>query len=111
MPTPTRVASLAQLRGVGEPEVHCVGVACAAYTTAVVLSSGTVYTMGGRAEGAATAESLAMPKPLELPEGATAIAGSPRQATHPPPLPPPAAQPPCASSLAPQAADTTSRLW
>merc|ERR1740117_1841743 len=43
--TPTRVASLAQLRHAGEAEVRCVGVACAAYTTAVLLSSGAVYTM------------------------------------------------------------------
>ena len=73
--TPTRVASLAQLRRAGEAELRCVGVACAAYTTAVLLSSGAVYTMGGRAEGAATAESMAMPTLLELPEGAAAIAG------------------------------------
>ena len=70
--TPTRVASLARAGGA---ELRCVGVACAAYTTAVLLSSGAVYTMGGRAEGAATPESMAMPTLLELPEGAAAIAG------------------------------------
>jgi alpha-tubulin suppressor-like RCC1 family protein len=73
--TPTRVESLAELRRAGGAEMRCVGVACAAYTTAVLLSSGAVYTMGGRAEGAATPESMAMPALLELPEGAAAIAG------------------------------------
>jgi len=74
--TPTRVESLAQLCRTGGPDLRCVGVACAAYTTAVLLSSGAVYTMGGRAEGAATPESMARPTALELPEGgAVAIAG------------------------------------
>ena len=59
--TPTLVAAL------GDVVVR--GVACSAYSTAVVASTGTVFTIGGRLNGTPT------PTPLPLPDGAASLTG------------------------------------
>ena len=58
---PTPVAALR--------DVKVVGVACSAYSTAVTVSNGTVFTMGGRLNGTPT------PTPLPLPDGAASVTG------------------------------------
>ena len=50
-------------------DVKVVGVACSAYSTAVAVGNGTVFTMGGRLHGTPT------PKPLTLPDVAASVTG------------------------------------